>query len=217
MKIVWLSNKPIDGLFLFKHTLELLGGDFINIAHVDFDDNPIPWEEIHKEGYDLGINYLGTRKIPPSEFQKPFKFVNFHPAPLPEYKGRNLAYHAIIEGAKEFGATIHYMDKEFDTGELIEVKRFPIEPWHTSGDLVRISHQFLKELFIKWIPELLKGKVPSTPQKREGNYYKKTLLCEEVDISDTARLSIRALTCHPKYHARLTIGGKKYKIIPEEE
>src|SRR6266404_2890824 len=70
--------------------------------------------------YDLGIGFLYTHRIPASEFMEPYRWVNFHPGPLPEFRGRNLAYHAISEDAKEFGATVHYMEKTFDTGELIE-------------------------------------------------------------------------------------------------
>ncbi len=79
-----------------------------------------------------------------------------HPSPL-EYRGRNLCYNAIKEGAIEFGATIHYMDEQFDTGKIIDVKKFQVELWHTAGDLRELSQKALKAHFLEYIPTFLKG------------------------------------------------------------
>ncbi len=212
-RVLYLANTDL-GWEMYHH-LRWIGGEVVFEGCNDYHIKD--WSKIPP--YDLGVNFLATHKIPSSEFTIPYRWLNFHPAPLPEYKGRNLAYHAIINGEKEFGATLHYMAPEYDTGPIIEVKKFPIENHHTSGDLVKISHQLLKELFIKWVPRILNGEeIPSTPQnKGEGRYYKKSPLCEEISIPDSSKIVIRALTCHPKHHAQITISGKKYKIIPCEE
>lgn len=167
--------------------------------------------------YDLGISFLYVHRIPASEFAVPYKWVNFHPGPLPEFRGRNVAYHAIMQGSRYFGATIHYMDAEFDTGEIIGISRFPIEPRHTAGDLVRIAHSKLAELFKEYVPKLLLGKVPSRPQGENGRYYRKTPIDDHLELTPDQMLKIRAITVHPKFHATATIGGKKYRIIPAEE
>ncbi len=164
--------------------------------------------------YDLGISFLYTHKIPSSEFKTPFKWVNFHPGPLPEYRGRNLAYHAIIQQSDYFGASVHYMNEEFDTGEIIEVIRFPIQKYHTAGDLVTLSHKILGELFKKYIPQLIQGKVSSYPQQ-QGNYFYREKIDNLLELTQEQEQLIRALTVFPKFHPIIDIGGKKYKIIPE--
>jgi len=164
--------------------------------------------------YDLGLGFLYTHRILPAELDKPNRWVNFHPGPLPDMRGRNLAYHAILEGRPTFGASIHYMDREFDTGELIECVRFSIEPHHTAGDLVRISHEILVQLFKKHVPALLAGKVPSAPQSG-GRYYRKSVINDEVQLTPDQSRYIRAVTVAPRHVARTSIGGKVFRIVPE--
>lgn len=207
-RVIYLSNTD-DGKEMLEHLKTLP----CELVLVDTENRP-GWTF---PKYDLGIGYLYSHKIPESEFTVPYKWVNFHPAPLPEYRGRNLAYHAIMEEAKEFGATVHYMDKDFDTGEIIEVMRFPIKPSDTAGDLVRVSKIMLKRLF-KWnMPEILKGKVPSTPQVPDGHYYKRMQIDEEVFLMPDGfeAKRVRALTVTPKHHAYVTVGGIRYYLVPE--
>jgi len=101
--------------------------------------NQFMFEEQH---YDIGIGFLYPYKIPQQEVENKL-WINFHPGPLPEMGGRNLAYNAIIEGRKQFGATIHIMDKDFDRGKIIETVRFNILQSMVAEDLTRISRNFL--------------------------------------------------------------------------
>lgn len=179
------------------------------------------WSLVSK--YDLGINFLGTRKIPASEVGNGRRWVNFHPAPLPEYGGRNVAYHAIMEGAKEFGATVHYMSPEFDTGDIIECVRFPIRPADTAGDLMTRAKVELVDMFKNWVPKLLQGPVPAVSQEGKTKYYRQQRIDDYIPLMnyiDVNELSffekrIRALTC-PPHSAKIMIAGKNYKIIPED-
>jgi len=164
--------------------------------------------------YDLGISFLYTHKIPASEFVTPYKWVNFHPGPLPEFRGRNLAYHAIMQDAGWFGATLHYMDEEFDTGGIIEARAIKILLGDTAGDLVRISHDTLACLFKDYIPRLLRGKVPSRPQG-QGRYYHKVPIDDHIELPEEEKRRVRAVTVYPKFYATTLIGGKKYKIVPD--
>ena len=167
--------------------------------------------------YDLGINFLGTHKIPTEQVGDGKVWCNFHPAPLPEFKGRNLAFHAIMNGAKQFGATLHWMDEDYDTGDLIDVRRFDILPQHNAGDLVGKSHQLLKEMFLEWIPKILAGERPGTPQvKGWGNYYQKNSIDEEIYIEPLQKRRVKALTVHPRFYSHIMIDGRKYKLVPEE-
>lgn len=165
--------------------------------------------------YDLGISFLYGYRIPAAELDGRKVWVNFHSAPLPELRGMGIAYHAIMQGTAQFGATIHYMDSGLDTGQLIEVRRFPIRPHHTAGDLVQRSHRLLIHLFRKHLPAILNGKVPSTPQG-PGAYYGRTVLPVYVELEEPQERLIRALTVHPVHHARVRIGGRSYRIVPEE-
>ena len=167
--------------------------------------------------YDFGLSFLYTHLVPKSEFKVPKKWVNFHPGPLPEYRGRNIAYHAIMLNSSHFGATIHYMDKAFDTGEIIAVERFPIEPAHTAGDIVRLSHKILISLFKMYVPLLLQhGELQSQPQGK-GPYFKKTNIDDTIKLSDEQEKVVRSVTVTPRFFATTVIGGRHYKIIPSSD
>ena len=54
--------------------------------------------------------------------------LNFHPAPLPDLRGLGGYNVAILEGMREWGVSCHFVDESFDTGDLVEVERFPTGP-----------------------------------------------------------------------------------------
>src|SRR5688572_16330985 len=106
--------------------------------------------------YDVGISFMHLHKVPAKEVNSRPWF-NFHPAPLPEYKGRDLCYHAIVNGEKEFGVTLHYMDENFDTGDIIDVVRFPVPDWWTAEHLSARVIWMSKWLFDDYLPRILAG------------------------------------------------------------
>lgn len=55
-----------------------------------------------------------------------FKTINCHAGKLPFYRGRNILNWALINDEKEFGITVHYVDKGVDTGDIILQRVFPI-------------------------------------------------------------------------------------------
>lgn len=166
--------------------------------------------------YDLGLSFLYEHRVPASEFAAPYKWVNFHSGPLPEFRGRNLGYYAIMKKASTFGATIHYMDADFDTGEIIEVVRFPVEPQHTAGDLVDMSRGELVRLFKKYVPRLLRGRVQSRPQEA-GTYYRRTKINPYIELTAEQSLEVRALSVARRYYPTVSAGGREYAIVPVEE
>ncbi len=52
---------------------------------------------------------------------------NFHPGP-PERPGYRPAAFAALEGARDFGVTLHLMAEVVDSGPIIDVLRFAVEP-----------------------------------------------------------------------------------------
>jgi methionyl-tRNA formyltransferase len=68
-------------------------------------------------------------KIPPDILSLPnHGTINVHPSFLPEFRGTSITRWQIYEGATQSGVSIHYMDEDFDTGNVIAQKRVPIFP-----------------------------------------------------------------------------------------
>jgi len=100
--------------------------------------------------------------IPPSLLQAfPNKIINIHPSLLPKYGGKGMygdRVHNAILAAKEeeSGITIHFVNEEFDEGEVIHQSRFKIEP-EDDLEMVKFKGQQLEHMhFAKVIEGLLK-------------------------------------------------------------
>ena len=57
--------------------------------------------------------------------------INIHPALLPDFGGLGMYGHRVHEavlasGAKESGATVHFVDEAFDRGAIIAQERVPV-------------------------------------------------------------------------------------------
>jgi methionyl-tRNA formyltransferase len=119
--------------------------------------------------FDLGVSYCYPRKITEPLLSMPKKgFVNYHPAPLPKYKGPHEHDEAIKNKETHWGVTVHYMDENYDTGPIIKVKQFDLhEPPTSSQELGAVSHYFLFQLFKETISDIYNGKVTSQKQSIE--------------------------------------------------
>lgn len=52
--------------------------------------------------------------------------INVHPSLLPRYRGLSPQHQAILHGDDESGVTVHFIDADADTGEIIVQKKFPV-------------------------------------------------------------------------------------------
>jgi phosphoribosylglycinamide formyltransferase-1 len=91
----------------------------------------------------------------------PNKIINIHPALLPKFGGKGMygdrVHHAVMDAKEEeSGITIHFVDENFDEGEIIHQSRFRIE----AGDdleMVKFKGQQLEHLhYPKVVEQLLK-------------------------------------------------------------
>ena len=63
------------------------------------------------------------------------RMLNIHPALLPAFKGLGTHARAIAEGAKEHGATVHFVVPEMDSGPIIAQGAVPVLPDDTEQTL----------------------------------------------------------------------------------
>ena len=85
------------------------------------------------ESFDLGISYCYPRKITEPLLSTPKKgFVNYHPGLLPKYKGPTETDDAIKNKEIQWGVTVHYMDENYDTGKIIQIKKIDLHEPPTS-------------------------------------------------------------------------------------
>src|SRR5699024_6899595 len=61
--------------------------------------------------------------------------INLHASLLPAYRGAAPIHWAIINGEKETGCTVFFLDEKVDTGNIIAQQKVPIGANETTGEL----------------------------------------------------------------------------------
>jgi methionyl-tRNA formyltransferase len=121
---------------------------------------------------DLVLSFLFWKRIrPPLIALGRSGCLNFHPAPLPDLRGLGGYNLAILEDRADWGVSCHFVDDGFDTGDLVEVERFPIDRQaETALSLDLKSQERLLGLFRRVLGHVLAGEaLPREPQGR-GRY-----------------------------------------------
>ncbi len=63
------------------------------------------------------------------------RLINIHPALLPAFKGLDTHARALAAGAKQHGATVHFVVPEMDSGPIIVQQAVPVLPDDTEATL----------------------------------------------------------------------------------
>ncbi|MES2132172.1 MAG: phosphoribosylglycinamide formyltransferase [Bacteroidota bacterium] len=94
----------------------------------------------------------------PEQFIKAFpnRIVNIHPALLPKYGGKGMygmnVHRAVIEKKEtESGITVHYVNEEYDKGEIILQATCAIE----EGDTAEMLEQKVRKLELEYFPKAI--------------------------------------------------------------
>ena len=102
---------------------------------------------------------------------------NFHPGILPAYRGSGAFSWALINEEKECGITLHKLDVDIDSGPVIDIKRFAIEPWDTAKTLFDKGMLAIYDLFVKHFDDIVSNRCLAIPQTEPPRiYYRKDLL-----------------------------------------
>ena len=98
----------------------------------------------------------------PKEFLRayPNRIVNIHPALLPKYGGKGMygakVHETVLENKeKESGISIHYVNEEYDKGNIIFQTRCKIEQGETADSLAKKVHQLEYEHYPRVIEKLV--------------------------------------------------------------
>jgi len=91
-------------------------------------------------------------------------FINVHPSLLPKYRGANPYSAAIINNEKETGVTLHFMDENFDTGDIISQKKIQISSMETMGTLFNRLNMLALGMLVETLKEYEKSDLPRKKQ-----------------------------------------------------
>ena len=93
------------------------------------------------------------------------ELINCHAGKLPFYRGRNILNWALINDEKEFGITVHYVDKGIDTGDIILQRTYPITDDDTYATLLERAYTGCADILYEAIKKLQAGTAKVIPQE----------------------------------------------------
>lgn len=184
-------------------------------------------EFFEAEGDNIEMIWCSTfpKKIKQEWIDKATKAaVNFHAAPLPDYRGVFGFNFAFLNGEREFGVTAHLLSGDFDTGDIIEVDRFPFNPeTDYVKDLVSDSELHIVQLFGRLHERYANDEtIDAVPQDlSRGAYYNRQQFEDSkrilpTDSEDEIKRKVRAFWYPPYEGAYVEIGDMKLPVVTKE-
>lgn len=145
--------------------------------------------------------------------------INMHASILPELRGAGPVQWSILNHCDETGVTAMYLCAGMDEGDIIEIRRTPIDPMETSEELMARLAQIAAKLACDTAHAIEAGTAERIPQDNSKATYAPMLSKElsPIDWSQTKRNivdQVRGLIPWPVATAEL--GGTKFKIFRVE-
>ena len=143
--------------------------------------------------------------------------INIHYALLPLNRGSFPIPWALIDN-QPAGVTIHWMDENIDTGDIITSQEVEIKPQDTGFSLYHKITTTAYKLFKQSIPLVLENKAPRTPQPQNGSNYRSAGYPNNRNIDWTWSAQkidrmVRALTFPPFPSARTYYKDLEVEIL----
>ena len=97
--------------------------------------------------------------------------INTHASLLPKYRGRAPLNWAMIKGENKTGVTVHYIDEEIDTGDIILQRKIEIAKDDYIKDLLSKVKNVYPEIVFNAVELIKKDKVEARSQNPSEGFY----------------------------------------------
>lgn len=146
----------------------------------------------------------------------PLGCINMHASILPELRGAGPVQWSILNHCKETGVTAMYMSAGMDEGDIIEIRKTPIDPTETSVELMDRLGDIAAQLSCDTVEALVAGNACRTPQDSACATYAPMLSKAMSPIDWTQPVEyvvdqVRGLIPWPV--ATTTLGDKCFKVF----
>lgn len=146
-----VSDKPGCGGWKFAQSKGIAVLQFPSKKH-ESGEHAVTIEALPATLRDLNIDFIclaGFLKLIPVELVRAFprRILNIHPSLLPAfggagYYGARVHRAVVATGARYSGATIHFIDEEYDTGPILAQRVVSVYPSDTPQQVAaRVLHQ----------------------------------------------------------------------------
>lgn len=138
--------------------------------------------------------------------------INLHGSLLPQYRGAAPINWAVINGDKETGATTFFIEREIDTGKIIDRVTIPISEKANAGDVHDQLMESGAKLLLKTVAAIFNGTAKAIPQldfdsailKPAPKIFKEDCLLDWNQTTEEVHNKIRGLSPYPAAFTNLT-------------
>ncbi|MEO5645787.1 MAG: formyltransferase family protein [Bacteroidia bacterium] len=195
-----IPDRPSEATEIIRQRCESGGAAVQTFDRQDLDSKLEAW--LHQHQPDVVLVKTFPWKIPARLLSIPkFGFINFHYAPLPEFRGPSPLFWMIRDQATELGVSIHRMEATYDTGDILLQRRVPLSPQMTSGmctaQLAYMGAEMTGELLTGLLQASLK---PVAQENSKAGWYKRPVLTDmRINWQEMNAESVHALVraCNP--------------------
>ncbi len=190
------------------------------IQPVSFRDDAVV-EQLRTLAPDLIVVVAYGKILPQRVLDIPkYGCINMHASILPELRGAGPVQWSILNHCDETGVSAMYLTAGMDEGDVIEIRKTPIDPMETSSELMARLAEIAGDLACDTVRAIEAGTVQRTPQDNAKATYAPMLSksLSPIDWTQCARYvidQVRGLIPWPV--ATTEIQGKKFKIYRVEK
>jgi methionyl-tRNA formyltransferase len=180
-------------------------------------------ELVRKLTPDLVVSVGYDHRVPEDVLSiPPMGCLNLHPSLLPYNRGKSPNVWSIVDDTPA-GVTLHYMDADIDTGDVIAQREVETTFADTGRDLHQRLERAAFDLFVETWPSIEDGTIEAEPQPEPVGPFHTVEefqnLCE-IDPQETFTAKqllnrLRALTFEPFDNAYVTVDGERYYVDVE--
>lgn len=197
--------------------------------HIKVFQNSIELKELYEaKELDLGLSCRFS-KILKKDIIDLFRIgiINMHGGLLPEFGGPYSCNYSILFGEGKGGGTLHWIDENIDTGDIIRRCEFDILPDDTAYDVFQKTQCALYENLIEVILPIINGDMSDFISQQElinngyaHRYFKLNSIEEykEIDLNDSKENILKVVRAFdfPGYEpAYFVVEGKKIYLRME--
>lgn len=188
-----------------------------NISVVTPDSIKKDYQSVIDAKPDLIVTCAYGKIIPKILIDYPkYGCVNIHASLLPKYRGAAPIQWALINGDKETGITLMYMDEFMDTGDIIDFEKYLIKDEDDIGSLHENLSKIGSKLLANNLENLISGKISRAKQDEAKASYAPMIEreMEELNFNDYGKNVINKIRAFSPWPLTKTnLFGEEVKII----
>lgn len=147
-------------------------------------------------------------------------FIGVHPSLLPKYRGATPIQSALLNGEKETGVTLYFVDEFVDHGPIITQEKCSVSDNETYLSLEKKLTDIGGKLLVEVLPELARGYVKAEAQDETKATFTKKFRTEDgfIDLQkDDPKLIYRKIKAlNPEPGVYIFKNGKRVKLLEAE-